>query len=133
MLKKFNNGEKPLKWDNKLNEVTNMNKMFYNASSFNQNLNSWILKKNVKKDNFGLEESKQPMWKVEDTTSSATSPSAVQPDSSSNISPRSDEIIEHNSTSNSESELNDMSPKDSENNNPTEDIKNEINNQPLND
>ncbi|ADR23919.1 conserved domain protein [Mycoplasma leachii PG50] len=73
------------------------------------------------------------MWKVEDTTSSATSPSAVQPDSSSNISPRSDEIIEHNSTSNSESELNDMSPKDSENNNPTEDIKNEINNQPLND
>ncbi|QVK02835.1 BspA family leucine-rich repeat surface protein [Mycoplasma mycoides] len=130
---KFNNGEKPLKWDNKLNEVTNMNKMFYNASSFNQNLNSWILKKNVKKDNFGLEESKQPMWKVEDTTSSTTSSSAVQPDSSSNTSPRSDEIIEHNSTSNSESELNGMSPKDSENNNPAEDIKNEINNQPLND
>ncbi|ADR24625.1 PARCEL domain protein [Mycoplasma leachii PG50] len=35
--------------DSKLNEVTDMNKMFYNTSSFNQNLNSWILKKNVKK------------------------------------------------------------------------------------
>lgn len=130
---KFNNGGKPLKWDNKLNEVTNMNKMFYNASNFKQNLNSWMLKKNVKKDNFGLEESKQPMWKVEKTTSSATSPSAVQPDNSYNISSRNDEIIEHNSTSNSESELNGMSPKDNENNNPIEDNKNEINNQTLND
>ncbi|QVJ96360.1 BspA family leucine-rich repeat surface protein [Mycoplasma mycoides] len=130
---KFNNGEKPLKWDDKLKEVTNMNKMFYNAYSFNQNLNSWILKKSVKKDNFGLEESKQPMWKVEETTSSVTSPSTIQPDNSSSISPRSDEIIEHNSGSNSESEPNDMSPKVNENNNQIENITNELNDQPSND
>ena len=37
----FNNGGKPLNWDEKLGNIETMNKMFYSAKSFNQDISGW--------------------------------------------------------------------------------------------
>ncbi|WP_265493435.1 BspA family leucine-rich repeat surface protein [Mycoplasma mycoides] len=49
------------KWN--VSKVKDMSKMFNGAISFTYDLSSWELSNNVKKDNFGLNEEKQPKWK----------------------------------------------------------------------
>ncbi|CBW54236.1 BspA family leucine-rich repeat surface protein [Mycoplasma mycoides] len=60
--KKFNNDNKPLDWGSKLKSAKKMKKMFKDASSFKQNLNSWVMKTNVDMTDFGLEKENQPVW-----------------------------------------------------------------------
>ncbi|QVJ95907.1 BspA family leucine-rich repeat surface protein [Mycoplasma mycoides subsp. capri] len=63
--KKFNNDNKPLDWGSKLKSAKKMKKMFKDASSFKQNLNSWVMKTNVDMTDFGLEKENQPAWYTE--------------------------------------------------------------------
>ncbi|WFQ93267.1 Myrrcad domain-containing protein [Mycoplasma feriruminatoris] len=92
---KFNNGGKPLDWGEKLKSANNMNKMFKNAYEFKQNLNNWLMKTEVNKNDFGLDQTLHPKWYVKPQTqpptnsSQATSTSdslARSDDSSSTIS-----------------------------------------------
>ncbi|QVK09358.1 BspA family leucine-rich repeat surface protein [Mycoplasma mycoides] len=127
----FNNNGEKLDWGKKLKNVKTMEGMFNNAKQFTHSLSDWVMPNVVENKDFGLEKTKQPIWKAEESKPKSNEVNITQP--SDGVSPKNTQPTEHNSTSNSESEPNDMSPKDSENSNQTEDIKNEINNQPLND
>ncbi|WFQ95750.1 Myrrcad domain-containing protein [Mycoplasma feriruminatoris] len=87
----FNNGDKPLEWGSKLKSIKNMNNMFNQTSDFTHDLSSWIMSQAVAKNKFGLEDSKQPKWKIEESKPSHTISTPSQPNNSSNISPRSDD------------------------------------------
>ncbi|QVJ95125.1 BspA family leucine-rich repeat surface protein [Mycoplasma mycoides] len=75
------------KWN--VSKVKDMSKMFNGATSFTYDLSSWEVSNNVKKDNFGLNEEKQPKWKKleetlavkdnETTTNSNSSPKQTSP------------------------------------------------------
>ncbi|QVK01813.1 BspA family leucine-rich repeat surface protein [Mycoplasma mycoides subsp. capri] len=97
----FNNGGKPLDWGAKLKKVKNMKEMFKGASSFKQNLNSWVMQTKVNNTDFGLDKSLEPKWFIEKSTPTLPKPPVEQPNNSG-ISPRSDES--HTSPSNTTSE-----------------------------
>ncbi|WP_347938388.1 BspA family leucine-rich repeat surface protein [Mycoplasma feriruminatoris] len=85
----FNNGDKPLDWGEKLKNAKNMSKMFKNTPKFKQNLNNWLMKTEVNKNDFGLDTNLHPMWYVKPQAQPpATSGSAS---SNSDISARSDD------------------------------------------
>ncbi|CEA12211.1 BspA family leucine-rich repeat surface protein [Mycoplasma capricolum subsp. capripneumoniae] len=60
----FNNGNKHLEWENKLDSVKTMKKMFNNAPSFKHSLKKWKMPNVVNHENFGLETSHEPEWKI---------------------------------------------------------------------
>ncbi|CBW54469.1 Hypothetical protein, predicted transmembrane protein, DUF285 family [Mycoplasma mycoides subsp. capri LC str. 95010] len=97
----FNNGGKPLDWGAKLKKINNMKEMFKGASSFKQNLNSWVMQTKVNNTDFGLDKSLEPKWFIEKSTPTLPKPPVEQPNNSE-ISPRSDES--HTSPSNTTSE-----------------------------
>ncbi|UKS53832.1 BspA family leucine-rich repeat surface protein [Mycoplasma feriruminatoris] len=82
----FNNGNKPLKWEGKLNKAENMKSMFNKASDFKHSLDSWILTKKVNYKNFGLEEKRQPKWFTEPLVQTPPSTPLIRSDESSNLS-----------------------------------------------
>nr|VZR97152.1 hypothetical protein MF5295_00171 [Mycoplasma feriruminatoris] len=85
----FNNGNKPLDWGEKLKNAKDMSKMFKNTPEFKQNLNNWLMKTEVNKNDFGLDTNLHPMWYVKPQAQPpATSGSAS---SNSDISTRSDD------------------------------------------
>ncbi|MDP4040149.1 BspA family leucine-rich repeat surface protein [Mycoplasma mycoides] len=101
--KKFNNDNKPLDWGLKLKSVKKMKKMFKNASSFKQNLNSWVMRTNVDMTDFGLEKENQPTWYTEPKkieTPEATSTKANNQNETSetlsNTQPKENETITDN-------------------------------------
>ncbi|KEZ17664.1 BspA family leucine-rich repeat surface protein [Mycoplasma capricolum] len=99
----FNNGNKPLDWGYKLKSIKNMNKMFNETPSFTHDLSGWIMNQTISNNKFGLEERKQPKWKVEEKKPVNDSPAQSQPNSSSDNSlPRSNS--ESSSISNTEAE-----------------------------
>ncbi|WP_434336214.1 BspA family leucine-rich repeat surface protein [Mycoplasma capricolum] len=99
----FNNGNKPLDWGYKLKSIKNMNKMFSETPSFTHDLSGWIMNQTISNNKFGLEERKQPKWKVEEKKPVNDSPAQSQPNSSSDNSlPRSNS--ESSSISNTEAE-----------------------------
>ncbi|WP_434329432.1 BspA family leucine-rich repeat surface protein [Mycoplasma capricolum subsp. capricolum] len=61
--KSYNNDGKPLKWNDKLKSVVNMEGMFEGASNFKHSLNDWKLETEVNNKNFGLSEDRHPKWK----------------------------------------------------------------------
>nr|WP_322555912.1 BspA family leucine-rich repeat surface protein [Mycoplasma mycoides] len=83
----YNNGNKPLKWKDKLSNAQNMESMFDGASSFKHSLQDWKLEKEVNNKNFGLATDKQPKWKEKVTKPTAS----ISTPSNPNISSRSDE------------------------------------------
>ncbi|WP_036455252.1 BspA family leucine-rich repeat surface protein, partial [Mycoplasma mycoides] len=59
----YNNDNKHLRWENKLDSVKTMKKMF-NKTPFKHDLKSWKMPNVVNNDEFGLDSSKQPEWKL---------------------------------------------------------------------
>ncbi|WP_434343683.1 BspA family leucine-rich repeat surface protein [Mycoplasma sp. 06067-C1-B144P-99-0482-3] len=99
----FNNNDKPLNWGEKLKSANNMKHMFKNASNFNHNLSDWVMSNVVENKDFGLEKTKQPIWKVEEKKPANDSLTQHQPNSSSDNSlPRANS--ESSSISNTEAE-----------------------------
>ncbi|QVK05059.1 BspA family leucine-rich repeat surface protein [Mycoplasma mycoides] len=74
----FNNGGKPLEWGEKLKSANNMSKMFKNALEFKQNLNNWLMKTEVNKNDFGLDETLHPKWYVKPQIQPPTFPSSSE-------------------------------------------------------
>ncbi|WFQ90751.1 BspA family leucine-rich repeat surface protein [Mycoplasma feriruminatoris] len=92
----FNNNDKSLNWNGKFKNVSNMNRMFKNASNFTHDLSHWLMNTSVNNNEFGLEEHKQPKWKIEKskpmtpTTPMANSNNLIPKNETPNIiSPRS--------------------------------------------
>ncbi|KKW61217.1 BspA family leucine-rich repeat surface protein [Mycoplasma capricolum] len=116
----FNNGNKPLDWGYKLKSIKNMNKMFNETPSFTHDLSGWIMNQTISNNKFGLEERKQPKWKVEEKKPVNDSPAQSQPNNSSDNSlPRSNS--ESSSISNAEAES--ILPKVDENKKQSDDKK----------
>ncbi|ADK69174.1 variable surface protein A [Mycoplasma mycoides subsp. mycoides] len=88
--KKYNNNDKPLKWNDKLKSAVNMEDMFQGASDFKHSLSDWKLETEINNKNFGLLEDRHPKWK-EKLIKPSSPISSSNSLSSNNINDRSDD------------------------------------------
>ncbi|WP_434334637.1 BspA family leucine-rich repeat surface protein [Mycoplasma capricolum subsp. capricolum] len=88
--KEYNNGSKPLRWNDKLKSVVNMEAMFQGASNFEHSLNDWKLETEVNNKNFGLSEDRHPKWK-EKLVKPSSPISSSNSSSSNSLNERSDD------------------------------------------
>ncbi|QVK01812.1 BspA family leucine-rich repeat surface protein [Mycoplasma mycoides subsp. capri] len=72
----FNNNDKPLNWSGKLKNANNMSRMFKNAKKFTHDLSDWLMSTVVNKNDFGLDDNKQPKWLTEGSQPNSFSPSS---------------------------------------------------------
>ncbi|CBW54467.1 Conserved hypothetical protein, predicted transmembrane protein, DUF285 family [Mycoplasma mycoides subsp. capri LC str. 95010] len=72
----FNNNDKPLNWSGKLKNANNMSRMFKNAKKFTHDLSDWLMSTVVNKNDFGLDDNKQPKWLTEGSQPNSSSPSS---------------------------------------------------------
>ncbi|WP_434325672.1 BspA family leucine-rich repeat surface protein [Mycoplasma leachii] len=82
---KYNNENNHLKWENKLDSIKTMKKMFKNTPAFKYSLKSWKIPNVVNNEDFGLDLSKQPQWKTEASPSDVPLRSLPEVDNSSNM------------------------------------------------
>ncbi|UZK64457.1 DUF285 domain-containing protein [Mycoplasma mycoides subsp. capri] len=73
----FNNNDKPLNWSGKLKSANNMSRMFKNAKKFTHDLSTWLMSTVVNKNDFGLDDNKQPKWLTEGSQPNNSSDSSM--------------------------------------------------------
>ncbi|WP_434333164.1 BspA family leucine-rich repeat surface protein [Mycoplasma capricolum] len=73
----YNNGNNHLKWENKLGSVKTMKKMFNGTLSFKHSLKSWKMPNVVNNEEFGLDISNHPEWKLSDSSSVSSTTSRI--------------------------------------------------------